>query len=70
MACRTAKVTVGKQKKYSNMVKGRNHDQAFDETLEFVLAAGGPTGCSTMHASTVHAAQACMHLLLSSTPNA
>ena len=22
------------------MVKGRQHDQAFDETLEFVLAAG------------------------------
>lgn len=35
----TAKVTVGNQMKYSNMVKGRNHDQAFDETLEFVLAA-------------------------------
>lgn len=40
MAARlTAKVTVGKQRKYSNMVKGRQHDQAFDETLEFVLAA-------------------------------
>ena len=37
---RTAKVTVGSQLKYSNMVKGRQHDQTFDETLEFVLAAG------------------------------
>ena len=62
-------MTVGNQMKYSNMVKGRNHDQAFDETLEFVLAAGGPTGCSTMHASIAHAAQACMHPLPSSTPN-
>ena len=64
MACRTAKVTVGNQMKYSNMVKGRNHDQAFDETLEFVLAAGGPTGCSTMHASTAYPVQPCLHPLL------
>ena len=40
MLCRTAKVMVGSQMKYSNMVKGRQHDQTFDETLEFVLAAG------------------------------
>ena len=40
VVCRTAKVTVGHQMKYSNMVKGRSHDQSFDETLEFVLAAG------------------------------
>ena len=33
-------MTVGHQMKYSNMVKGRSHDQSFDETLEFVLAAG------------------------------
>jgi len=46
------------------MVKGRNHDQAFDETLEFVLAAGGPTGCSTLRASTAYPAQPCMHPLL------
>jgi len=57
-------VTVGSQKKYSNMVKGRNHDQAFDETLEFVLAAGGPTGCSTLRTSTAYPAQPCMHPLL------
>ena len=57
MACRTAKVTVGNQMKYSNMVKGRNHDQAFDETLEFVLAAGWSTRCMTMHVSPAHLAQ-------------
>jgi len=64
MACRTAKVTVGKQMKYSNMVKGRNHDQAFDETLEFVLAAGQPIRCSTMHASIASPAQPSVHPLL------
>ena len=64
MACRTAKVTVGKQKKYSNMVKGRNHDQAFDETLEFVLAAGGLIGCSTMHVLTAYLAQPSVQPLL------
>lgn len=31
---------VGQQTKYSEMVKGKQHDQTFDETLEFVLAAG------------------------------
>lgn len=31
---------VGQQTKYSDMVKGKQHDQTFDETLEFVLAAG------------------------------
>lgn len=50
-------MTVGKQMKYSNMVKGRNHDQAFDETLEFVLAAGQPICCSTMHVSPAYPAQ-------------
>ena len=64
MTCRTAKVTVGKQMKHSNMVKGRNHDQAFDETLEFVLAAGQPIRCSTMHASIASPAQPSVHPLL------
>ena len=36
---------VGSQMKYSNMVKGRQHDQTFDETLEFVLAAGQLCWC-------------------------
>ena len=60
VTCRTAKVTVGKQKKYSNMVKGRNHDQAFDETLEFVLAAGQPTACSAICVFMLHK-HACIH---------
>ena len=41
--CRTAKVMVGQQTKFSEMVKGKQHDQTFDETLEFVLAAGKHT---------------------------
>ena len=34
---------VGQQTKFSEMVKGKQHDQTFDETLEFVLAAGKHT---------------------------
>ena len=37
---RTAKVMIGQQTKFSDMVKGKQHEQAFDQTLEFVLAAG------------------------------
>ena len=33
-------MSVGKHVKHSHRVKGRQHDQAFDEVLEFVLAAG------------------------------
>ena len=31
---------IGHQTKFSDMVKGKQHDQTFDQTMEFVLAAG------------------------------
>lgn len=51
-------MSVGEHVKRSHTVKGRQHDQAFDEVLEFVLAAGG--------LSQIHPVHLAWHLLTSS----
>lgn len=46
---RTAKVSVANHVKHSHTVKGRQHDQAFDEVLEFVLAGGNVSQTCPAH---------------------